>query len=98
MAGRGHNGHAWRLLTRRVLSGDYLICGICRRPIDKTLRYPDPWSKSVDLIVPWSLGGSARDIHNLQPAHLFCNVSRGNGRRGKRGTNQPKRWLSDDRP
>jgi 5-methylcytosine-specific restriction endonuclease McrA len=52
-------------------------CGICQQPIDTTLAYPDPNSFSVDHIVPLSKGGSERN-ENLQAAHLFCNIAKGN--------------------
>ena len=33
---------------------------------------------SIDHVVPRSKGGSVWDIDNLRPAHLRCNLSRGN--------------------
>lgn len=52
-------------------------CGICRGKIDRTRKFPDPLSKSVDHIVPVSLGGSD-ELENLQWACLRCNLSKGN--------------------
>ena len=38
---------------------DGWICGICDEPIDKTLRFPNQQSPSLDHIKPLSLGGGA---------------------------------------
>lgn len=48
-------------------------CGLCRRRIGKTYRYPHPRSASVDHIVPLSEGGEHRWT-NVQAAHLRCNL------------------------
>lgn len=52
-------------------------CGICFDDINPSLTYPDPESFSVDHIQPLSLGG-AHSYANTRPAHLECNVKRGN--------------------
>lgn len=51
-------------------------CGICNEDLDEDLRWPDPHSKSIDHIVPLRHGGT-HEAHNLQWAHLRCNVSKG---------------------
>lgn len=48
-------------------------CGICGRPVDKTLHYPDPQSATIDHIIPIAKGGHPSDISNLQLAHFSCN-------------------------
>lgn len=48
-------------------------CGICGRPVDKSLRYPDPMCATVDHIIPIAKGGHPSDITNLQLAHFCCN-------------------------
>ena len=50
-------------------------CWICGQWIDYTLKWPDPWSKAADHVVPISRGGSNRG--EIRPAHLCCNRSRG---------------------
>lgn len=52
-------------------------CGICTLPIDRTLRWPDPGSPSIDHILPLSKGG-AHSQENAQWAHLECNLRKGN--------------------
>jgi len=53
------------------------ICGICDLKIDKRLKYPSPMRISHDHIIPLSKGGS-HTYDNIQPAHLGCNISKGN--------------------
>ena len=49
------------------------VCGICGRPVDFSLRYPNPLSPCIDHIVPIAKGGHPSDIDNLQLAHWTCN-------------------------
>lgn len=49
------------------------VCGICGRPVDKNLKFPDPMSPCIDHIIPLVRGGHPSDINNLQLAHLCCN-------------------------
>ena len=49
------------------------ICGICGKPVDKSLKFPHPLSASIDHIIPVDKGGHPSDISNLQLAHLCCN-------------------------
>jgi len=60
-----------------IAERDGWTCGLCGRPIDPSLQYPDPWSFSVDHIIPLSLDGDDTGA-NAQAAHLHCNVSKGN--------------------
>lgn len=53
-------------------------CALCGQAINYDLAAGDPMSFEVDEIVPISLGGSATDITNLQPAHRICNQKKGN--------------------
>jgi len=75
---------AWKLgaetekfTTAEIFERDGWCCGICSKPVDPTLAYPDRLSASLDHIVPLSLGG-AHTRANTRLAHLWCNVSRGN--------------------
>lgn len=56
-----------------VFERDEYICGLCHQPVNRTLQYPDPMSKSLDHIIPISRGGS-HTYDNVQLAHLCCNV------------------------
>ncbi len=49
------------------------VCGICGRPVDFSIKYPDPLSPCIDHIIPVNKGGHPSDIDNLQLAHFTCN-------------------------
>lgn len=49
------------------------VCGICGKPVDKTLKFPHPLSACIDHIIPVAKGGHPSDISNLQLAHMCCN-------------------------
>lgn len=57
---------------KRILATQQ-VCGICGKPVDKKLKFPDPLSPAIDHIVPVSKGGHPSDISNLQLAHMTCN-------------------------
>ena len=69
--GTGHEPYTDTYIFER----DNWICGICRKKIDKRLKYPHLRSKSIDHIIALSKGGADAPI-NLQPAHLRCNMSK----------------------
>ena len=54
------------------------ICGICGQPVDMSLKYPHPFSPSIDHIIPIDRGGHPSDISNLQLAHWKCNRNKAN--------------------
>ena len=47
-------------------------CALCGLPINYELKHPNPWSFTIDHIIPISKGGTT-DEGNLQPAHFKCN-------------------------
>lgn len=61
---------------RKVYDRDKWMC-FCGGHVDKTLKYPDPLSVSLDHIVPMSCGGG-NTYANTQCSHLKCNVEKGN--------------------
>jgi len=67
-----------QLVTRvAIYERDNWVCQLCMKPIDRTLRYPEPMSASLDHIVPLSKGGE-NSAENFQASHLVCNISVGN--------------------
>jgi 5-methylcytosine-specific restriction endonuclease McrA len=70
-------GVEYEPINRRVVfERDGWICGICDELIDPSLSHPAPRSASLDHVVPMSLGG-AHTYGNVQPAHLECNLVKG---------------------
>lgn len=49
------------------------VCGICGKPVDKSIKYPHPLSPSIDHIIPIAKGGHPSALENLQLAHWVCN-------------------------
>lgn len=63
-------------INKKKIMASQNICGICGKPVDKTLKYPDKMSACVDHIIPIAKGGHPSDINNLQLAHWCCNRSK----------------------
>ena len=53
------------------------ICAWCQVELQPELRYPDPWSTSVDHIIALELGGDPLDRENVCAMHLDCNLRKG---------------------
>ena len=68
---RGIYAHNKALLRKTAT-----VCALCGMPLNKSLRYPDPMSISIDHIIPVALGGKST-LDNLQPTHLICNKNKG---------------------
>lgn len=64
--------HKWSVFHR-----DNWICQLCDGPVDRYLPWPDPYSPSLDHVVPVSKGGE-HTYENTQLAHLRCNIAKGN--------------------
>jgi len=66
--------HKWQFENnRRRIYASQTICGICGKPVDMSLKYPHPMSKTIDHIIPIAKGGHPSDLDNLQLAHWTCN-------------------------
>lgn len=59
--------------NKKKIFATQTVCALCGRPVDFSLKYPDPMCATVDHIVPIDRGGHPSDIDNLQLAHLTCN-------------------------
>lgn len=63
---------------REIFKRDGWRCQICGERVNPKLKYPHPFSASLDHIIPLSLGGT-HERKNLQLAHLKCNQKKNNG-------------------
>ena len=59
--------------NRQIILRTQTICAICGKIVDFSKKSPDPWSPTVDHIIPISKGGHPSDLDNLQLAHRMCN-------------------------
>ena len=59
--------------VKKIIYGSQTICAICGRAVDFDKKFPDPWSPTLDHIIPISKGGDPAALENLQLAHLQCN-------------------------
>jgi hypothetical protein len=65
-----------RYAAADIFKRDEWTCQLCGDGIDRRVKWPDPWSASIDHVVPVSMGG-ADVVSNVQAAHLRCNVVKG---------------------
>ena len=73
--GRADHGSAKAsyLKAKKIIFASQSVCGICGRPVDFDKKFPDPWSATIDHIIPVSKGGAPASLENMQLAHFFCN-------------------------
>ena len=70
-------GKSERYSNLEIAERDGWRCQLCKKKVDRRLKYPHVMSMSIDHIVPISQGGT--DVRsNVQLAHLACNMSKGN--------------------
>lgn len=62
--------------NKAILRKTATVCALCGMPLDKSLKYPNPMSVSIDHVIPVALGGRST-IDNLQATHLICNKVKG---------------------
>jgi hypothetical protein len=81
-----HSGRA--RLTHQVYARDqadpYYLCPVCKQPIDWSLPWPHPMSRSADHTHELQDGGPIDDVTLMWSAHLHCNASKGATRRHQR--------------
>lgn len=63
--------------NKKIILARDEVCALCGLPVDKTKRFPDPLSASVDHIIPVAKGGHPSALDNLQLTHLICNEVKG---------------------
>lgn len=66
-----------RYAASDVFERDGWVCRLCEEPIDRSRKWPDGQSASIDHVLPVSLGG-ADVMANVQAAHLSCNIGKSN--------------------
>lgn len=81
--------------NKKIIYATQSICGICGKPVDKTLNWRNPMSKSVDHIIPISKGGHPSDMDNLQLTHRACNIEKSDKLSG--GSMQAKQEVTSMR-
>ncbi len=59
--------------AKKIIFASQSVCAICGRPVNFDLTFPNPWSATVDHIIPIAKGGDPASLENLQLAHLQCN-------------------------
>ena len=59
--------------NKKIIYATEQVCWICGKIVDKTLKSPDPMSKTVDHKIPVSKGGHPSALDNLGLAHRSCN-------------------------
>jgi 5-methylcytosine-specific restriction endonuclease McrA len=59
--------------AKKIIFASQSVCGICGRPVDFDKKFPDPWSATIDHIIPVIKGGDPTSLENLQLAHSYCN-------------------------
>lgn len=72
---RATRNHKW--FRDEVLTSGAVDCSLCGDPINFDLAHPDPHSLSIDHTLPLTRGGTNLR-RNLAPAHLVCNIRKGN--------------------
>lgn len=92
----GHRAQYER--NKKKIMATQSICGICGRPVDKSLRYPHPMSATVDHIIPVDRGGHPSDRDNLQLAHFACNRAKSDKLVNIQFVEEPKAINNRDLP
>ena len=59
--------------AKKIIFASQTVCAICGRQVDFSKKFPDPWSATVDHIIPIAKGGDPANLENMQLAHLACN-------------------------
>ena len=79
--------------NRKIILATQSVCAICGKPVDKSIKYPDPMSPTVDHIIPLAKNGDPVALDNLQLAHRYCNRMKGDKLMNERKVVDPNRNL-----
>lgn len=69
-------------VKRKILERDGWLCYLCEKPVDRKVKWPHPFSATVDHVIPWSVSHSNNPT-NLRAAHWRCNVEKGDSLPGE---------------
>jgi hypothetical protein len=94
MADRGHQGKAYEA-CRAYAIAEFDTCLRCGHGVDKLLSGRHPWGPTLDLVVPWSKGGTMTPA-NSRLSHNRCNSAYRDGRK-LRGLVAPRTRYSASR-
>lgn len=61
--------------NEEIFERDGWLCQLCHQRVNKTLKYPDPKSASLDHVIPLAEGGN-HSRQNCVLAHLGCNSAK----------------------
>lgn len=64
------------VIRSEIAERDEWICHLCNGDIPRDAAWPDPFSLSLDHVIPLSKHG-IHDPSNVKAAHLRCNVAKG---------------------
>lgn len=59
-----------------IFERDGWVCHLCGRPIPRELKFPDPFSASLDHVIPVAKGGE-HSRENTAASHFRCNIRKG---------------------
>lgn len=79
--------------NRKIILATQSVCAICGKPVDKSIKYPDPMSPTVDHIIPVSKNGDPVSLDNLQLTHRYCNRMKSDKILSKARVEDPNRNL-----
>lgn len=60
-------------MRTEIYERDGWVCQLCHKKVNNRLKHPNPFSPSLDHIIPLSKGGP-HSRANVHLAHLRCNL------------------------
>lgn len=66
-----------KFMNREIFDRDEWVCQLCGDLVDPDLRWPNPWSVSLDHVIPISNPNCPGHVwDNVWTTHLRCNLSK----------------------